>query len=102
VVTLSIGTLLGGALHPILPGLSLELACSIAVCAYLAANYNAPLTALALSVEWGGSALLLSTWPAVILAAWIGAGMANTPSKLRHRHIRPQTPTPKERPHADH
>jgi H+/Cl- antiporter ClcA len=102
VVTLSIGTLLGGALHPILPGLSLELACSIAVCAYLAANYNAPLTALALSVEWGGSALLLSTWPAVILAAWIGAGMANTPSKVRHRHIRPHPPTPKEGSHADH
>jgi H+/Cl- antiporter ClcA len=100
VVTLSIGTLLGGALHPILPGLSLELACSVAVCAYLAANYNAPLTALALSVEWGGAALLLSAWPAVILSAWIGAGMANTPAKTRHRHIR--TPRPKEDFHARH
>jgi H+/Cl- antiporter ClcA len=97
VVTLSIGTLLGGALHPILPGLSLELACSVGVCAYLAANYNAPLTAMALSIEWGGSSLLLAAWPAVILAAWIGAGMANTPSKVRHRHIRPN---PLQRPPA--
>ncbi len=89
VVTLSIGTVLGGVLHPLLPGLSLPLACSIAVCAYLAANYNAPLTGLALAVEWGGSALLMGAWPAVILAAWIGAGLANTPSKQRHRHVRP-------------
>lgn len=100
VVTLSIGTLLGGVLHPVLPGLSLELACSVAVCAYLAANYNAPLTALALSVEWGGSILLMGAWPAVILAAWIGAGMANTPAKTRHRHIQPNHF--KETSHADH
>lgn len=100
VVTLSIGTLLGGILHPVLPGMPLELACSVAVCAYLAANYNAPLSALALSVEWGGPVLLMGAWPAVILAAWIGAGMANTPAKTRHRHIKPNRP--KEVPHADH
>jgi len=99
VVSLSIGTLLGGALHPLLPGLPLELACSIGICAYLAANYNAPLTALALAVEWGGSALLFGTGPAVIFAGWIGAGMPNTPAKTRHRHIRLHRP--KEGPQAE-
>lgn len=88
VVTLSIGALLGGALHPLMAGTPLALACAIGVCTYLAANYNAPLTALALSVEWGGSALLLAVWPGVLLAAWVGAGLANTPAKVRHRHIR--------------
>ncbi|BDU71511.1 chloride channel protein [Mesoterricola silvestris] len=88
VVTLSVGTLLGGAIHPLTPHMTLGLACAVAVCAYLAANYNAPLTGLALAVEWGGRALLLSAWPAVLLATWIGAGLANTPAKIRHRHIR--------------
>ena len=88
VVTLSVGTLLGGAIHPLVPQMTLSLACAVAVCAYLAANYNAPLTAMALSIEWGGHLLLFAVWPAVLLAAWIGAGLANTPAKLRHRHIR--------------
>jgi H+/Cl- antiporter ClcA len=68
--------------------MTLGLACSVAVCAYLAANYNAPLTGLALAVEWGGRGLLLSAWPAVLVGAWVGAGLANTPAKTRHRHIR--------------
>lgn len=88
VVTLSVGTLLGGAIHPLTPHMTLGLACAVGVCAYLAANYNAPLTGLAFAVEWGGRALLLSAWPAVLLATWIGAGLANTPAKIRHRHIR--------------
>ena len=88
VVTLSVGTLLGGALHPLVPDLTLPLACAVAVCAYLAANYNAPLTGLALAVEWGGRGLLMSAWPAVLVGAWVGAGLANTPAKTRHRHIR--------------
>jgi len=88
VVTLSVGTLLGGALHPLVPHMTLGLACAVAVCAYLAANYNAPLTGLALAVEWGGHGLLLSAWPAVLVAAWVGAGLANTPAKTRHRQIR--------------
>lgn len=88
VVTLSVGTLLGGAIHPLVPHMTIGLTCAVAVCAYLAANYNAPLTGLALAVEWGGRSLLLSAWPAVLLATWIGAGLANTPAKVRHRHIR--------------
>ena len=92
VVTLSVGTLLGGAIHPLVPHLTLGLACAVAVCAYLAANYNAPLTGLALAVEWGGRALLLSAWPAVLLATWVGAGLANTPGKVRQRHVRSRVP----------
>lgn len=87
VVTLSVGTLLGGAIHPLVPQMTLGLACTVGVCAYLAANYNAPLTALALSIEWGGHALLFAVWPAVLLASWIGAGLANTPAKTRHSRI---------------
>ena len=87
VVTLSVGTLLGGALHPLVPQMSLGVACAVAVCAYLAANYNAPLTGLALAMEWGGGQLLLAAWPAVIIGSWVGAGLANTPAKRRHRHI---------------
>ena len=86
VVTLSVGTLLGGALHPLVPQMPVGVVCAVAVCAYLAANYNAPLTALALAVEWGGRGLLMSAWPAVLMGAWIGAGLANTPAKTRHRH----------------
>jgi len=92
VVTLTLGTLLGAVLQPFLPGFGLDLACSVAVCAYLAANYNAPLTGVALAVEWGGAALLHSVWPAVIVATWIGSGMANTPAKLRHSRLRPIRP----------
>jgi H+/Cl- antiporter ClcA len=88
VITLTVGSVLGAALQPILP-FTPELACAVAVCAYLAANYNAPLTGVALAVEWGGAALLHSVWPAVIVAAWIGSGMANTPSKRRSRQVRP-------------
>ena len=87
VVTLSVGTLLGGAMQPLVPQMTLGVACAVGVCAYLAANYNAPLTAIALSMEWGGHMLLFAAWPAVLLASWIGAGLANTPAKLRHSRI---------------
>jgi H+/Cl- antiporter ClcA len=87
VVTLCVGTLLGGAIHSLVPQMSLGLACAVAVCAYLAANYNAPLTGLALAMEWGGGQLLIAAWPAVIVGAWIGAGLANTPGKVRQRHL---------------
>jgi H+/Cl- antiporter ClcA len=89
VVTLTLGTVLGATLQPFLPGFGPGLACAVAVCAYLAATYNAPLTGVALALEWGGAALLHSVWPAVIIAAWIGSGMANTPAKRRHAGIRP-------------
>ena len=91
VITLTVGSVLGAALQPLLP-FTPELACAVAVCAYLAANYNAPLTGVALALEWGGSALLHSVWPAVIVAAWIGSGMANTPSKRRSALVRPPRP----------
>jgi H+/Cl- antiporter ClcA len=84
VITLTVGSLLGAVLQPFLPGFSPGLACSVAVCAYLAANYNAPLTGVMLAAEWGGNALLYTVWPAVIIAAWIGSGMANAPAKRRH------------------
>lgn len=87
VITLTLGSVLGAALQPLLPGFGPNLACAVAVCAYLAATYNAPLTGVALALEWGGPALLHSVWPAVILAAWIGSGMANTPAKRRHARI---------------
>ncbi len=86
VVTLSVGSLLGATLHPMLPVLSPAQICSVAVCAYLAANYNAPLTAIALSVEWGGPGLLMLAWIAILPAAWIGEGLANTPAKTGRRH----------------
>jgi CIC family chloride channel protein len=86
VVTLCVGSLLGAALHPLVMVLTPAEACSIAVCAYLAANYNAPLTGIALSIEWGGPGLLLLAWIAVIPAAWIGEGLANTPAKTGRRH----------------
>lgn len=86
VVTLCIGSVLGAALHPLVSVLTPGSACAIAVCAYLAANYNAPLTGIALSVEWGGPGLLALAWIAVLPAAWIGEGLANTPSKTGHRH----------------
>jgi H+/Cl- antiporter ClcA len=89
VITLTVGATLGAALQPLLPGFSPSLACAVAVCAYLAANYNAPLTGVALALEWGGAALLYTVWPAVIVAAWIGSGMANTPAKRRHSGILP-------------
>ena len=85
---------LGAALQPFLPGFGLELACAVSVCAYLAANYNAPLAGVALAVEWGGAALLHSVWPAVIVAAWIGSGMANAPAKRRQTSMRPPRPLP--------
>ena len=94
VITLTVGTVLGAALQPFLPGFGLELACAVSVCAYLAANYNAPLAGVALAVEWGGAALLHSVWPAVIVAAWIGSGMANAPAKRRQTSMRPPRPLP--------
>jgi H+/Cl- antiporter ClcA len=94
VITLTVGTVLGAVLQPFLPGFGLNLACAMAVCAYLAANYNAPLTGVALAVEWGGTALLHTVWPAVIVAAWIGSGMANAPAKRRHSSLRPRRPEP--------
>jgi CIC family chloride channel protein len=86
VVTLCVGTLLGGVLHPLLPGFTVAQACAVAVCAYLAANYNAPLTGIALAAEWGGTGLLSLVWVAVLPAVWIGEGLANTPAKAGHRH----------------
>jgi H+/Cl- antiporter ClcA len=98
VITLTVGTVLGAVLQPFLP-FGLDLACAVAVCAYLAANYNAPLTGVALALEWGGVALLHSVWPAVILAAWIGSGLANTPAKTRHSRQRPPArPRPPQPP----
>jgi CIC family chloride channel protein len=89
VVTLTVGSLLGAALQPLLPGLDPHAACAIAVCAYLAANYNAPMTGIALAAEWGGTGLLPLAWVAVLVAAWIGEGLANTPAKAGHRTHHP-------------
>jgi CIC family chloride channel protein len=86
VVTLTIGSLIGGFMQPLTPFLPPDVAAAIGVCAYLAANYNAPLTGIALAAEWGGTTLLPVAWPAVIVAAWIGEGLANTPSKAARRH----------------
>jgi H+/Cl- antiporter ClcA len=88
VVTLTVGTLIGASCQPFLWGLTPATACAIGVCAYLAANYNAPLTAIALSAEWGGTGLLKLAWVAVLVAAWIGEGLANTPAKTGRRHAR--------------
>jgi H+/Cl- antiporter ClcA len=88
VITLTVGSLLGATLHPLLGSLSLDTACAIGVCAYLAANYNAPLTAIALAAEWGGTDLLSLAWAAVLVAAWIGEGLANTPAKVGRRRGR--------------
>jgi len=87
VVTLTVGSLLGASLAPLFPELSPAQACAIAVCAYLAANYNAPMTGVALAAEWGGTGLLKDAWVAVLLAAWIGEGLANTPAKKGTRHV---------------
>ncbi len=86
VVTLTIGSLLGAAVQPLLPMLPPNVASATAVCAYVAANYNAPLTGVALSAEWGGTGLLTLSWFPVLIAAWIGEGLANTPSKKRMKH----------------
>lgn len=86
VVTLCVGSLLGATLQPLLPALTPAQICSVAVCAYLAANYNAPLTAIALSIEWGGPGLLMLAWIAILPAAWIGGGLANSPVKADRRH----------------
>lgn len=88
VVTLTVGTLIGASCQPFLWGLSPATACAIGVCAYLAANYNAPLTGIALAAEWGGTGLLKLAWVAVLVAAWIGEGLANTPAKTGRRHGR--------------
>ncbi|MBX3258826.1 MAG: chloride channel protein [Labilithrix sp.] len=88
VITLTVGSLLGASCQPFLPGLTPATACAIGVCAYLAANYNAPLTAIALAAEWGGTELLKLAWVAVLVAAWIGEGLANTPAKTGRRHAR--------------
>jgi CIC family chloride channel protein len=87
VVTLTVGSLIGASLAPAFPELSPSQACAIAVCAYLAANYNAPLTGVALAAEWGGTGLLKDAWIAVLIAAWIGEGLANTPAKKGTRHL---------------
>jgi CIC family chloride channel protein len=86
VVTLCVGSVLGAALHPLVMVLTPAEACAVAVCAYLAANYNAPLTGIALAMEWGGPGLLLLAWIAILPAAWIGEGLANTPAKTGRRH----------------
>lgn len=86
VVTLTVGSLIGASLQPLFHSLGPAAAASIGVCAYLAANYNAPLTGIALSAEWGGTGLLPVAWFSVMVAAWIGEGLANTPAKKRSRH----------------
>lgn len=88
VITLTVGSLIGASCQPFLSGLSPETACAVGVCAYLAANYNAPLTGIALAAEWGGTGLLKVAWVAVLVAAWIGEGLANTPAKVGRRHRR--------------
>jgi CIC family chloride channel protein len=88
VITLTVGSLIGAACQPLVQGLSPEVACAVGVCAYLAANYNAPLTAIALAAEWGGTGLLKLAWVAVLVATWIGEGLANTPAKTGRRHRR--------------
>ena len=85
VVTLTVGSLIGASVQPLFPALAPDVAAAIGVCAYLAANYNAPLTGIALSAEWGGTGLLPVAWIAVIIAAWIGEGLANTPAKIKSR-----------------
>jgi CIC family chloride channel protein len=87
VVTLTVGSLLGASLAPVFPELSAPQVCAIAVCAYLAANYNAPMTGVALASEWGGTGLLKDAWVAVLIAAWISEGLANTPAKKGTRHV---------------
>lgn len=86
VITLTVGSLIGAACSPLVPDLTPQAACAISVCAYLAANYNAPLTGIALAAEWGGTGLLAMAWGAVLVAAWIGEGLANTPAKVGTRH----------------
>jgi CIC family chloride channel protein len=89
IVTLTVGSLIGASCQPLFPALAPATACAIGVCAYLAANYNAPLTGIALAAEWGGTGLLKLAWVAVLVAAWIGEGLANTPAKTGRRHPRP-------------
>ena len=43
---------------------------------------------LGLAAEWGGTSLLSLAWVAVLAAAWIGEGLANTPAKTGRRHAR--------------
>jgi H+/Cl- antiporter ClcA len=88
VITLTVGTLLGASCQPFIWGLTPQTACAIGPCAYLAANYNAPLTGIALAAEWGGTSLLKLAWVAVLVAAWFGEGLANTPGKTGRRHAR--------------
>lgn len=88
VITLTVGALVGASCQPLFPSLTPATACAIGVCAYLAANYNAPLTSIALAAEWGGTELLKLAWVAVLVAAWIGEGLANTPGKTGRRHGR--------------
>jgi CIC family chloride channel protein len=88
VITLTMGTLLGASCQPLVPFLDPRTACAIGICAYLAANYNAPLTAIALAAEWGGTSLLALAWIPILVAAWIGEGLANTPGKAGRRHGR--------------
>lgn len=95
VVTLTVGSLIGASLQPLFHALNPAAASAIGVCAYLAANYNAPLTGIALSAEWGGTGLLPVAWFSVIIAAWIGEGLANTPAKKRsrqHHHKQMENP----------
>jgi CIC family chloride channel protein len=89
VVTLTVGSLLGGSMQPYLEDLTPAVACAIGACAYLAANYNAPLTGIALAAEWGGTDLLKLVWVAVLVAAWIGEGLGNTPAKVGRRGVGP-------------
>ncbi len=96
VVTLTVGSLIGATIQPLFGVLDPAAASAIGVCAYLAANYNAPLTGIALSAEWGGTGLLPVAWFSVIIAAWIGEGLANTPAKIRsrrnHKNLKEEPP----------
>jgi len=98
VVTLTVGSLIGAAIFPLVPGLDLQTTTAIAVCSYLAANYNAPLAGIALAAEWGGTGLLPEAWLSVVIAAWVGEGLANTPAKLRIRHKFFKTTNEEEKP----
>lgn len=102
VVTLTVGSLIGASVQPLVPFIDPATAAAIGVCAYLAANYNAPLTGIVLAAEWGGTGLLPVAWFSVMIASWIGEGLANTPSKRRrrphhtHLHHVPQIQNPNE------
>jgi len=56
------------------------------------------LAGIALAAEWGGTGLLPEAWLSVVIAAWVGEGLANTPAKLRIRHKFFKTTNEEEKP----